>query len=97
MGEEFVHTEDNEVEYYEARKEGRGTKWVLNYQSNEPSWKYASRHYEINPNAIRVGDIVEVQISFEGIWLKGNRSKMAIILRAITVLDKGVLDVSTYI
>lgn len=26
MGEEFVHTDDNEVEYYEARKEGRGTK-----------------------------------------------------------------------
>ena len=26
MGEEFIHTEDNEVEYYEARKEGRGTK-----------------------------------------------------------------------
>jgi hypothetical protein len=26
MGEEFVHTEDNEVEYYEARKEGKGTK-----------------------------------------------------------------------
>jgi hypothetical protein len=26
MGEEFVHTEDNEVEYYEAHREGRGTK-----------------------------------------------------------------------
>ena len=26
MGGEFVHTEDNEVEYYEARKEGKGTK-----------------------------------------------------------------------
>jgi hypothetical protein len=26
MGEAFVHTEDNQVEYYEARKEGRGTK-----------------------------------------------------------------------
>jgi hypothetical protein len=26
MGEEFVHTEDNEVEYYEARREGKGTK-----------------------------------------------------------------------
>ena len=26
MGEEFVHTEDNVVEYYEAHKEGRGTK-----------------------------------------------------------------------
>ena len=29
MGEEFVHTEDNEVEYYEAHREGRGTKWVM--------------------------------------------------------------------
>ena len=26
MGEEFVHTENNEVEYYEARKESGGTK-----------------------------------------------------------------------
>ena len=26
MGEEFFHMEDNEVEYYEAHKEGRGTK-----------------------------------------------------------------------
>jgi hypothetical protein len=26
MGEEFVHTEDNEVEYYEARKEAGRTK-----------------------------------------------------------------------
>jgi hypothetical protein len=40
---------------------------------------------------------VEAQISFEGIRLKGNRSKMAIILRAITVLDKRAHDVSTYI
>ena len=31
MGEEFVHTEDNEVEYYEARKESGKTKWVINY------------------------------------------------------------------
>ena len=30
MGEEFVHTEDNEVEYYEARKEAGKTKWVTN-------------------------------------------------------------------
>ena len=26
MGDEFIHTEENEVEYYEARKEARGTK-----------------------------------------------------------------------
>ena len=55
------------------------------------------RHHNINPNAIHVGDIVEAQISFEGIRLKGNRSKMAIILRAVTVLDKGAHDVSLYL
>jgi hypothetical protein len=40
---------------------------------------------------------VEAQISFEGIRLKGNRSKMAIILRAITMLDKRAHDVSASI
>ena len=45
-------------------------------------------------NAIHVGDIVEAQILFEGIRLKGNRSRMAIKLRAITVLDKRVREVS---
>ena len=55
------------------------------------------RHYDINPKAIRVGDIVEVQVSFEGIQLKGNRCKMVIILRAITVLDKGAHNVSMYV
>ena len=38
----------------------------------------------------------EAQISFEKKQLKENRNKMAVILRAITVLDKGVLDVSAY-
>jgi hypothetical protein len=28
MGEQFVHTEDNEVEYYEARMQAGKTKWV---------------------------------------------------------------------
>ena len=60
----------------------------------ERFWKLLCRHNNINPSAICVGDIVEAQISFEGIWLKGNRSKMIVILRAIMVLDKGVHDVS---
>jgi hypothetical protein len=40
---------------------------------------------------------VEAQISFEGIPLKGNRSKMAVKLRAITVLDKRVREVSIHV
>ena len=34
MGDEFVHTEDNEVEYYEARKEAGKTRWVIKYHGN---------------------------------------------------------------
>ena len=52
------------------------------------------RHKEISPNAIRVGDIVEAQLSFEGIRLKGNRCKMIVVLRALTLLDKEPLEVS---
>jgi hypothetical protein len=29
MGEDFVHTEDNEIEYYEARKEAGRFKWDM--------------------------------------------------------------------
>lgn len=54
------------------------------------------RHYDITPNAFRVGDIVEAQISFEVIQLKGQRQKMIVILRALTLLDKGALEVSEY-
>jgi len=52
------------------------------------------RHKEIPPNAIHVGDIVEAQLSFEGIRLKGNRCKMIVVLRALTLLDKELLEVS---
>ena len=52
------------------------------------------RHYEIAPNAFRVGDVVEAQISFDVIQLRGQRQKMIVILRALTLLDKGALEVS---
>jgi len=56
--------------------------------------KFNDRHYDVAPNAFRVGDIVEAQISFEVIWLKGKRQKMIVILRALTLLDKEALEVS---
>ena len=52
------------------------------------------RHYDINPKGICVGDTMETQISFQGIPLKGNQSKMAIVLRAITVLEKQAHNMS---
>ena len=52
------------------------------------------RHYDITPKAFRIGDIVEAQISFEVIRLRGHRQKLIVILRALTLLDKGALNVS---
>ena len=52
------------------------------------------RHYEISPNTFHVGDIVEALISFEVIRLRGEHQKMLVILRALTLLDKGALEVS---
>jgi hypothetical protein len=95
MGDQFVHVEENHVEYYEARKESGRTRWALNIErSSIFSMNTLYRHYEITPNAIRVGDVVEAQISFAVIRLKGQRQKMIIILRALTLLDKGALEVS---
>ena len=53
----------------------------------------AYRHYDISPNTFRVGDVIEAQISFDIIQLKGQRHKMIIILRALTLLDKGAFEV----
>ena len=52
------------------------------------------RHQEITPSAFRVGDVVEAQVSFAVIQLRGQRQKMILILRALTLLDKGALEVS---
>jgi len=56
--------------------------------------KFNNRHYDVAPNAFRIGDVVEAQISFEVIRLKGKRQKMIVILRALTLLDKEALEVS---
>ena len=58
-----------------------------------PANKFNDRHHDVVPNAFRVGDVVEAQISFEVIRLKGKRQKMIVILRALTLLDKEALEV----
>jgi hypothetical protein len=63
--------------------------FIINISINE-----LYRHHEITPNAFRVGDVVEAQISFVVIQLRGQRQKMIVIMRALTLLDKGALEVS---
>jgi len=95
MGDQFVYVENNQVEYYEACKESGGTKYVINdllpeFEANDEN----DRHHEVAPSIFHVGDIVEAQLSFEVIRLKGKCSKMIVVLRALTLLDKGEVEVS---
>ena len=42
------------------------------------------RHYNITLNTFYVGDVVEAQILFEVMQLKGQQQKMMVILRVLT-------------
>lgn len=48
---------------------------------------------EVNPTRYRIGDIVEAQVSFAVFPMKEAKFKMALILRAIALLDHTETDV----
>ena len=54
------------------------------------------RYHEINPMKLRPGDVVEAQVSFVAILLKGQKYKLLVVLRAITLLDCSPLRVSQH-
>jgi len=45
------------------------------------------RYEKMDPTRFKVGDIVEAQILFVGVPLKGGKAKLMIVLRALTLLD----------
>ncbi|KDR64926.1 hypothetical protein GALMADRAFT_149157 [Galerina marginata CBS 339.88] len=73
--DQFVHTTENEVEYYE----------LLHDHEQE------IRYQQINPIKFRCGDIVEAQLSFICIQMKNAKYRMLTVLRAITILDTSSL------
>ncbi|RDB30758.1 hypothetical protein Hypma_005840 [Hypsizygus marmoreus] len=70
-GNDHVHTEDNEVLYYSRRTDKEGN----------------NVHVSVGPQTFRVGDLVEVQLSFVVVPLKGDKYKMLAVLRSIALLD----------
>ncbi|PPR04342.1 hypothetical protein CVT24_013182, partial [Panaeolus cyanescens] len=71
-GNKFVYAEDNVVEYYKLKDQNR---------SDEYSFE------RCKPTNFQIGDIVEIQISFAALPLRGGRFKMGLILRSIALLD----------
>ncbi|KAF8873003.1 hypothetical protein BD779DRAFT_1452340, partial [Infundibulicybe gibba] len=68
---EYIHGEENVVEYYTCSREGSGEE----------------RFQAAKPHVFRIGDLVEAQVSFAVVPLKGGKCKMLCILRSIALLD----------
>ncbi|KAF9456000.1 hypothetical protein BDZ94DRAFT_1285932 [Collybia nuda] len=71
MGNDYIHTQENNVEYFECYNGVDGSK----------------RYKNVNPVIFRIGDIVEVQFSFIAISIRGGAYKILNVLRALTLLD----------
>ena len=84
--ERYIHTSENVVEYYEKTTVGERTRseYIDNYTGHYLS---LSRYISINPVKFQYGDIVEAQVSFQTVALKGGKYKMLVVLRALTLLD----------
>jgi hypothetical protein len=49
---------------------------------------------KVNPQAFRIGDIVEAQVSFVVVPLKSEGTKMLIVLRSVALLDSAFTQVT---
>ncbi|KAH6911642.1 hypothetical protein BKA70DRAFT_1423401 [Coprinopsis sp. MPI-PUGE-AT-0042] len=72
MGEDFVHTEDNRVEYFQINVDLDGKE----------------RYLRVSPSIFRIGDIVEAALAFVCVPLKNGRMKAVITLRALALLNQ---------
>lgn len=68
----YTHGEENEVGYYKRYDKGPDKR----------------AFQEVHPQTFRIGDIVEVQLTFAVVPLKGKRVKMLSVLRSIVLLDR---------
>ncbi|KIM72485.1 hypothetical protein PILCRDRAFT_81820 [Piloderma croceum F 1598] len=67
----FVHTQENQVQYYEYVADTSGIK---GYESTDP-------------NKFRIGDIVEVQLLFVVVPVKENKYRLILVMHALALLD----------
>ncbi|KAF8240411.1 hypothetical protein L208DRAFT_1156497, partial [Tricholoma matsutake] len=68
----YVHTEDNQVQYFTTSREASGNR----------------KFQPCKPQTFRIGDIVQAQLSFVVIPIKGGQCKMLSVLRSLALLDR---------
>ncbi|KIM90321.1 hypothetical protein PILCRDRAFT_31490, partial [Piloderma croceum F 1598] len=69
---DLVHSEENDVQFFE----------LVSKDGDTPE-----RHDRTDPTKFKIGDIVEAQVLFVGVPLKGGKARMMAVLCALTLLD----------
>jgi len=90
----FIHTSDNEVEYLGPTN--RDTGWVLTSSLYLLVFMLLNRMANVSPDIYRVGNIVELSVSFV-VWPSARgKSRMNIQLQSMRLLNKEETNVSCY-
>ena len=89
-----VHGEDNRVQYYARMGEGKdGERCVmnrLNHGSSDNSYRFRT----VEPKVFHIGDMVQVEVTFIAVSLKGGKQKLKAILRTVALLNNTFAKVS---
>jgi len=87
-----IHTEDNYVGYFSMHRDSNGQRRSITKLSKVDKRNsllfWIHRFQACEPQVFRVGDIVQVQLSFVVIPVKGGRRKMLTVLRSLALLDE---------
>jgi hypothetical protein len=89
-GADLIHCEENQVRYYKLLPpdEDELDQYVLYYSILASTHLVIMHRYdEIDPTTFKIQNIVEAQILFVGVPLKGSKVKMMVVLRALALLD----------
>ena len=92
---DHIHTEDNYVAYFQMHRDSDGhRKYVQSMHNNFFRWNSLlfwpgiCRFKTCEPQTFRVGDIVQVQLSFVVIPVKAGRRKMLTVLRSLALVNE---------
>jgi hypothetical protein len=94
VGTDYVHGEENEVEYYSLRIDSEGKRYVIKTPYNASTHRIENSYNRATPQMFRLGDIVEAQMSFIAIPLRGQTFKMITVLHSIALIDSTFTQVS---
>jgi hypothetical protein len=90
----YVHTEENVVHYYVRQIDEKGDQWWVESTRQPLTYTDPQQSFEpAGPQIFHIGDIVEAQVSFIVIPLKGKSAKMLTILHSIALLNTEITKV----